>query len=303
MRRIAVIGILVTALAGPAAARQLDIPPRLQWDDNNGYCGEVSVQQAALYYGTYASQYRIREIYDPSQQRDLWVETSGPVLDALRLTRDCWAYDNESAPQFRGFMAWVKQRIDEGHPVIMAVYVAGGGWGEEYDHIVTATGIASDDVSAFLPLDELAFNDGYAEDPVVRPVWTLPASRLMLRGLLHEYCVPWRRDYGCAVTGIRDDAGETLPVSIRLDRWDEPDIAAGESSVILQAHITAASLQAGRTYVLLRYDSAASVPASSFLSSAFSAHHAFTASGPTYTYSDTFPSDSVVSYRCVPAGN
>ena len=39
-----------------------DIPPRLQWNHNSGYCGEVSLISAGLYYGQYISQYDTRAI-------------------------------------------------------------------------------------------------------------------------------------------------------------------------------------------------------------------------------------------------
>lgn len=39
---------------------QLDMPSRLQWEEYNGYCGETSVQMAALYYGAWISQYAAR---------------------------------------------------------------------------------------------------------------------------------------------------------------------------------------------------------------------------------------------------
>src|SRR5580692_10667511 len=39
-----------------------NIPPRYQWDANNGYCGEVSLISAGLYYGQYVSQYDIRAL-------------------------------------------------------------------------------------------------------------------------------------------------------------------------------------------------------------------------------------------------
>ena len=80
------------------ASVQLDIPPRLQWDNNNGYCGECSIQQIALYYGTYVSQYNAREIIDPTQQQDVWVpDNSGPICDALRLNFEAWDYRNDLA--------------------------------------------------------------------------------------------------------------------------------------------------------------------------------------------------------------
>jgi hypothetical protein len=81
---------LATAL-GAAASVQLDIPPRLQWDNNHGYCGECAIQQIALFYGTYISQYRAREIIDPTQRQDVWVpENSGPIFAALRLNWEPW---------------------------------------------------------------------------------------------------------------------------------------------------------------------------------------------------------------------
>ena len=36
-----------------------DIPLRIQWDANSGYCGEVSMISAGLYYGQYLSQYDV----------------------------------------------------------------------------------------------------------------------------------------------------------------------------------------------------------------------------------------------------
>jgi len=69
------------------ASLQLDIPPRAQWQNNNGYCGECSIQQCALYFGVYVSQFRAREIIDPTQEQDVLIpRNSGRVFDALRLT-------------------------------------------------------------------------------------------------------------------------------------------------------------------------------------------------------------------------
>lgn len=44
----------------PTYSVQLDMPPRLQWPNNNGYCGETSLQMAGLYYGAWISQYAAR---------------------------------------------------------------------------------------------------------------------------------------------------------------------------------------------------------------------------------------------------
>ncbi|MBK8816213.1 MAG: hypothetical protein IPN42_12290 [Methylococcaceae bacterium] len=39
-----------------------DIRPRLQWNHNGGYCGEVSMISAGLYFGQYLSQFDVRSI-------------------------------------------------------------------------------------------------------------------------------------------------------------------------------------------------------------------------------------------------
>src|ERR1700722_11587714 len=46
----------------PPYAAANDIPPRLQWMANHGYCGEVALISAGLYYGQYASQYDARAL-------------------------------------------------------------------------------------------------------------------------------------------------------------------------------------------------------------------------------------------------
>ena len=38
-----------------AAEWKLDIPPRFQWNANNGYCGETAFISVGLYYGQYCS--------------------------------------------------------------------------------------------------------------------------------------------------------------------------------------------------------------------------------------------------------
>jgi hypothetical protein len=78
-------------LSRALASVQFDIPPRLQWDDNSGYCGEVSIGSIALFYGTHISQYRVRAIIDPTQQQDTLVPyNSGPIFDAFRLNYEAW---------------------------------------------------------------------------------------------------------------------------------------------------------------------------------------------------------------------
>ena len=296
------------ALAVPgrdAAAQTLPIPPRLQWDDNNGYCGETSIQQIALYYGTYVSQYRAREIIDPSQRTDVLIdENNGPVLDALRLTYEYWSHSVRE-PQYKKFLLWVKQHIHSGHPVIMAVYYNDSeDWNEDYDHIVPAVGVRSSSWSRYLGADKLVFHDNYTRRSFTRRFSRMWDDRDMEgNGWDYEFCVPKYQDYGCAVTGVRDELGETRPVRLEIDRWDEPNLIHGEAAQVLHAAGTVSGLTPGQSYLLLRYDNYGAVPARDFASSGgYTWALNFTASGDTYSFGDEFLSDGVVIYRCVAAG-
>lgn len=297
--------LLISAPAGAIAYGQvLDIPPRLQWDEKNGYCGECSVQQIALYYGAYLSQYKIREIFDPTQKRDLWIENNGPTLKALRLKSEQWNF-GQSQPQWKKFLVWMKQHIRLGHPVIMGVFY----WdpedpADDYDHIVPAIGAVSKDFSRYLPEDTLTFNDDYTFRHFTRRFSTMADTRSMEEnGDRYEFCIPKLVDYGCAVTGIRDDEKKTLPVRVKVNRWDEPDPWQGEAPVTMKATVTVRSLEPGRSYVLLRYNDYKKVPVKNFLASAYAVSWRFKATGKTASFSDSFKSNGVAIYRCVPSGN
>ena len=148
-------GICLVSIVGvcwAAASVQLDIPPRLQWDNNNGYCGECSIQQIALYYGAYISQYRAREIIDPTQHQDVWVpENSGPVFDALRLNYVVWN-SGQAAPQYQSYLVWVKSQLQRKRPVIMDLFAQNDSHvvdTNNYDHIVPVTGFTSPDTNGY----------------------------------------------------------------------------------------------------------------------------------------------------------
>ena len=72
----------LAAAAAPLSVTttSLPIPPRLQWDELDGYCGECSIQQAALYFGTYVSQYVCRAIINPNQKSQLLVAVNDQTV-------------------------------------------------------------------------------------------------------------------------------------------------------------------------------------------------------------------------------
>jgi len=215
------------------------------WNYNNGYCGECSIQQIALYYGTYVSQYRAREIIDPTQHQDaLLPENAGPILDALRLNYVAWDSDHEATPQYQDYLVWVKSQLQQKLPVIMDVFdhsesgLVNTNDYDDYDHIVPVTGFTSVDTNRYHADDVLVFNDDYSKKPCTRTFATLDDTRAMKgKGASNEICLPRETDYGWAVTGIKDGSGTALPVSLKVDLWKEPKRARGQAAVPVSATI------------------------------------------------------------------
>ncbi len=290
---------LLSSLSAAASVLH-DIPPRTQWDDNNGYCGECSIQSIALFFGTYISQYRAREIIDPTQQQDVWVpENSGPIFDALRLNYQVWN-SGLPTPQYQAYLIWAKAHLQQGHPVIIDVFVNGES-SPDYDHIMPATGFTSTSTNTYIASDTLVFNDNYDSTPYTRTFGSLWDTRSMNgNGATYEYCIPRDTDYGCAVTGVKDTTGTLLPLSLKLNRWDEPNLIQGKSPATLTATIRVRSLTTGSSYALLRYNTYSAVPTSGYLTSAYSTKTVFTATNTSHNLTDTFLSDKIVIYRCVP---
>ena len=284
-----------------AITRILAIPARQQWDDNEGYCGETCIQLFAMYYGAYISQYQVRAMINSDQRHELVISENGDVvLNNLHLTYEQWDYDNQATPQYRAYLAWTKQQLSDGHPVIGTAYMKGE-TDPDYDHILPFIGFqSSHDTTNYYDDDKLIFCDNYADSSFTRSFGTMYATRSSVAKGTYDYYIPENVDYGCSITGIVDPHHETVPVQLSVDRSDEPDVVAGEEAVTMHATLTITSLASGTTYSLLRYDDYRKVPDAAFLDKGgYAWKRRFTATGTTQTIADTFMSNDCVIYRCV----
>lgn len=292
--------IVPAALRRSVATTRLPIAPRQQWNENNGYCGETSIQSCALYFGTYASQYRVRAFINPDQQSQLLIGVNEQTsLRGLRLTFEQWNPRNP-IPQWQNYLAWVKRSLQKGNPVIGTMYIKGMA-DLDYDHIVPMVGYRSAfNARHYRGSDTLLFNDNFNTATLARTFGTLGATRRIANIGRFNYSIPSRVDYGCAVTGIVDTLRETVPVRLQVDRSSEPNLIAGAQPVTMNATLTIQSLVPGKTYSLLRYDDPAEVPDSGFLAQGgYASARTFTATTTTQTLTDHFLSNGVVTYRCV----
>ena len=133
-----------------------ELPDRLQWIDNDGYCGEVSCVMALLKSGAYLSQYDVREISavsstDVQKSRFYLVgENDQHASELLKL--GYIEYDHDVFDS-KVYLSWVKQMVRKGYSVTITVYM--NNWlfygmtdpdagFPDYDHIVSVKDVQSD---------------------------------------------------------------------------------------------------------------------------------------------------------------
>ncbi len=283
-----------------AASVLLDIPPRRQWDNNQGYCGACSVQQSALYHGAYVSQYAARAVIDPDNREQILVGVNmRQLLEALSFKYESWPHETASTPQYRNYLVWCAKHLQNLAPVIITTYIKGLN-DPDYDHIMVAVGFDAVDPESYDPNSRIVFNDCFVDSSFTRSFGSFHDKRSMqINGAIYKYCIPETHDYGIAVTGIKDMHDETLPVHLSIGTFSEPNVTMGEAPETVNAVITIHSLVAGRAYALLRYDNYSAVPSENFTDSNFDMSWSFVAGGTTYNLADQFPSDRIIIYRCV----
>jgi hypothetical protein len=313
-----------------------DIPPRLQWMANHGYCGEVAMISAGLYFGQYASQYEARALASdgiPQNEGKSQLLLGGNDQRAARLMHlSAVEWDTRTERTTDDYLAWVKASVVAGYPTIIGIYMNMDRFygdhnphaGAIYDHIVPVTGIASshpllDD--HYYSSDVLTFSDSGVWDPAHRrpyifryPFGSFQRDREQANARNGPiYSVDDRaNNYGrIAITGIVDEDREALPVRVDTSvNYEHPSMRQGETkrpaSMPLALTVTVSGLQPGQTYNLYRYDAFKDVPDSAFNANAGSAseHWSITiATGTTYTLTEHIRSSDVAAYRAVSAAS
>lgn len=343
--RWTVVGGVVLACALVVEAREtspiptrysqtIDIPPRRQWNENSGYCGETSFISAGMYFGQYCSQFTARSIASPgvpqSDESSQLLLGVNDVVAARRMRLAVEPFYDRTQRTRQAFLAWVKSGFLRGHVVIIGVYNNVRKLEETppgfhtYDHIVPVLGYGSErrldrDADRAPPTDVITISDnglyGPFGDPPAYPflysyrLRTFPRTRAEAnarRGPVYSLrSTP--RNYGIAVTGIVDLDGVTVPVRLTSDLDGEPDIGhmsdvpPAPVPMTLTATVTIPDQRIA--YTLYQYDDFAQVPASSFNASADRAVASWAippGSGPTFVVRIDTTSDATVVLRAVP---
>jgi hypothetical protein len=303
-------------LANPIAAKMvgesLPIRNRIQWVENGGYCGETSLQESALYYGIYASQWWIRNVIDPTQNNELVeLEEWALVLAALGLEADVFPTERIDPPQYKVFELWAKKHLARKHPVITTSYVAGVTSDNPVDHLITLTAFMAARLDAYSSDDLFILNHHLAQTTyglpgapfafAQRTRWLFDERAMTGPGATYMYAIQKETDYGLAITGTSNRSSAARPVRVEVDRIDEPNLINGELPVQLAAEITVEKLTPGTSYVLYRYNDPAMVPTKNYSAHPYSSKKVFKATHERNTLQDTISSDGVAVFRCVPS--
>jgi hypothetical protein len=311
-----------------------DIPPRLQWNENFGYCGEVSMISAGLYYGQYLSQYTARAI--ASQNTPQYLAKSQLMLGvndqyaAEKMHLKAIAWDTSAEKNTRQFLTWIKQNVLKGYPVIIGIYTneylfynkknpkAGD---PDFDHIVPVFGIGShhslnrtdyyDDDVIYFSDNGLWGNSSYPPYIFSYPFALFQANRSQANaknGSIYSLSNSGS-NYGIAIAGIIDLNGDTLPIRVDTNLNDEkPEIENGTNfppdPMPLTLIITLSHLELHILYNLYRYHDLELVPDSHFNAHAAQAYEKWQIQideGSTFVMTQQIQSDEVAVYRAVKA--
>ncbi|WP_235851345.1 hypothetical protein [Paraburkholderia acidicola] len=319
--------------ASEAYSKKLAIPPRLQWRGNFGYCGEVAMISAGLYYGQYVSQYDARAIASKNtpqyKQSSQLLPGVNDVYAARQMHLKAVEWNTATETDTNDFLAWVKQNVLASYPVLITLYTnhylfdgsrdpnAGD---PEYDHIVPVVGITSRHPltlpATYSGDDVITFSDNGLWPVTGKPAYFYSYSFDEFQKNRAQANAPTGSvyslsssgtNYGIAITGVIDQDNETVPVRLTVNHnYEKPDIKPGSSlrpaPMPLTLTVEVSGLKPNVAYRLYRYNRMESVPDSAFNAHASQADKQWDiniGSGSSYIVTEQIQSNDVAVYRAV----
>lgn len=314
-------------------SRVAPVQSRQQWTNKDGYCGSLSVQANAMAFGMWISQDQVRRAaggYDyPGGGLEIYFANIVPALENLKLTHEDWDYENEPQPQYKNYFKWLKKQLVAGHPVVWMILTkerANSGVGAgAFSHIEPVWGIYSnsslDDENVYDDDVVVHGADYWASETVEAPglyrtFASLPDDERMqgncgkaipVIGKNEFYpCVMYDVAYGFAITGFKESGPASVPLSLAVDRFDEPEYPWDRYHPAADLHGTVTihgPLEKGASYKILRWDDHKKVPTDgSYLKSDYDHEYDFIADDTeTHVFKDpnSFKSSGTTYYRCV----
>ncbi|CAN5713014.1 hypothetical protein BH09VER1_BH09VER1_44550 [soil metagenome] len=328
------LALVALSSAAWAADTTLSIGPRLQWNANDGYCGEVSFISAGLFYGQYCSQFTARALASPgvpqsrSSSQLLLGVNDAKAAAAMHLSATPWkaARGNTS----KDFLTWVASQILAGRPVAIGVFTneylfygktsptAGD---PDYDHIVPVVAVSgtapvTNGRPAYDAASTISFSDNGLWSPKNTPPYIFQydfgAFQLTRKQANAQtgpiYALPTGpTNYGMAFNGVLDLKKDTVPVQVTTDINSElPAMKNGSNTAPAASRInltvTVTIPDQTVEYNLYRYSDFKKVPDSKFnanLSKSSGRWRITRGTGPSYVLKLSILSSETAVFRAV----
>jgi hypothetical protein len=281
----------------------LEIPPRLQWGANFGYCGEMSFISAGLFFGQYCSQFEARRLASPGKNQSLEISqlllgASGDgripnndelAAKSMHLQYEAWHARTEET---QAFLGWVKKNLTEGFPVIIGVFENQSAFGDKnlpmpdstYDHIVPLFAFGSnkpflDNRGEVYESDVIHFSDnGLYSSTNYMPYhfsYRLDTFQKTRNGAnlpqspIYSVKLGKGANYGIAIKGVADRNGDTLPVMVQTNlNYEKPEMVDKSNTppkpMLLELTVRVSIPNQNESYNLYMYDQFQKVPESQF---------------------------------------
>jgi len=251
----------------------------------------------------------------------------GPALDNLKIRHELFDYYHTPKPQSQSYLKWIKKNIAAGQPIVTFVMCkgdshTGDGNAAPFDHIEPAWGLYSNHPLSDPEIyedDYVLHGSDYSPDGDKNLGYFRKFNSLVdtvkmdgncknaqaPHGLNEAYpCYNDQTNWGAAIKGLVDPKNVTLPLSLFVDNWKEPNVRTGEKPIEMTATILVKDLTPGKKYVVYMYESAEAYPSNSLFHEApHKFKYPFTAQKDTFKFTapDKIMSNEMAYYICVPA--
>lgn len=248
-----------------------------------GWCGETSIQMAALHYGAYLPQGLIHDVGKPDHV-DLWEYNLPPAMEALSLEYEQWQpaqvrpspTDSPDAARsiekstFRKdipiLIRWIKYEISQGYPVLIGTKIYPTDYPEAVvDHIMLAVG--------FTKRGLILNTNSYEHQLEV-------SDRSLVRQHGYSFVNYANTYFAFAVKGFRLPP-QAAPVSLKVTK---------ETKDTVSLNIKIRSLTPGVSYTLTRDDLHGTVTTQTF-----------TATSARHLVSTTVEANTAAKFTCFPS--
>lgn len=266
----------------------LGVPGRHQYDDERGFCGELSLQQLMLRYGAWIPQ----EVARSAGGGELLLGVNyTKAMNKLRIK-----YEEFKGKNYKSFVEWTKEKLRQNLGVVTVAYFKGGK-DSDYDHIMPIVGIQASG-NGYNDNDVLYINSGYSDNAVQRRVGDYSCTNKNKKDSIKQAgCVPTNTSWGYAVIGPTY-AGIGPAVELRVNASKEPGMGR---TATMRGRVTVRGLQPGRAYKVHQINSLNAVPSQPQGAVQASSTTPFTATSATYSMDVSFQSAQPAYFVCVAA--